>query len=188
VARNTTHGRGEERDVIRRLLTVAPTVLLLAACGAPDQASNAAAPVASATSASATTAATTTPTATPEPAVVPVDGGGAAPLTVVRAAAPAQPLAAAPQAAAAPQPVAAAPVAKPTTTKPTVAKPKPVPAKPAPAVGCNPNYTPCVPNDPVDVDCQGGSGNGPSYVKGPVTVTGTDVYGLDADKDGVGCE
>ena len=64
----------------------------------------------------------------------------------------------------------------------------PQPPKSAPAGGCNPNYTPCVPNDAVDVDCQGGSGNGPSYVKGPVTVTGEDVYGLDADKDGIGCE
>jgi hypothetical protein len=39
-----------------------------------------------------------------------------------------------------------------------------------------------------DVDCAGGSGNGPAYVQGPVTVTGADVYGLDADHDGVGCE
>jgi resuscitation-promoting factor RpfB len=45
-----------------------------------------------------------------------------------------------------------------------------------------------VPNDPVDVDCQGGSGNGPSYVTGPVTVVGDDVYGLDADHDGIGCD
>lgn len=39
-----------------------------------------------------------------------------------------------------------------------------------------------------DIDCQSGKGNGPSYVKGPVTVTGTDVYGLDADHDGIGCQ
>jgi hypothetical protein len=71
------------------------------------------------------------------------------------------------------------------TVKPATTKPAP---KAAPASGCNPNYSPCVPNDPVDVDCQGGSGNGPSYVKGPVTVTGSDVYGLDADHDGIGCE
>ncbi|HET8643302.1 MAG TPA: hypothetical protein VFM37_15295 [Pseudonocardiaceae bacterium] len=39
-----------------------------------------------------------------------------------------------------------------------------------------------------DVDCAGGSGNGPSYVAGPVTVVGTDIYGLDHDNDGIGCE
>jgi resuscitation-promoting factor RpfB len=38
-----------------------------------------------------------------------------------------------------------------------------------------------------DVDCLGGSGNGPECV-GTVTVIGPDVYGLDADGDGVGCE
>ncbi len=54
--------------------------------------------------------------------------------------------------------------------------------------GCNRNYIPCVPDDPVDVDCAGGSGNGPSYVTGPVRVIGKDVYGLDADHNGIGCE
>ena len=54
--------------------------------------------------------------------------------------------------------------------------------------GCNRNYTPCVPDDPVDVDCAGGAGNGPSYVTGPVRVIGKDVYGLDADHNGIGCE
>ncbi|MEZ5264752.1 MAG: hypothetical protein R2755_23875 [Acidimicrobiales bacterium] len=41
-----------------------------------------------------------------------------------------------------------------------------------------------------DVDCAGGSGDGPAYVAGPVTVLeiGVDPYGLDADDDGVGCE
>jgi hypothetical protein len=54
---------------------------------------------------------------------------------------------------------------------------------------CNPNYTPCVPNDPVDVDCADGTGDGPSFVEGPVQVIGDDVYGLDGGvKDGVGCE
>lgn len=58
---------------------------------------------------------------------------------------------------------------------------------PEPEDRCDPNYTPCVPIDS-DVDCEGGRGNGPSYVAGPVQVTGTDVYRLDADRDGVGCE
>jgi resuscitation-promoting factor RpfB len=53
--------------------------------------------------------------------------------------------------------------------------------------GCDPNYTGCVPIAS-DVDCAGGSGNGPAYVAGPVQVVGTDVYGLDRDKDGVACE
>ena len=53
--------------------------------------------------------------------------------------------------------------------------------------GCDSNYDGCVPIAS-DVDCGGGSGNGPAYVSGPVQVTGTDKYGLDNDKDGIGCE
>lgn len=53
--------------------------------------------------------------------------------------------------------------------------------------GCDPNYSGCVPID-TDVDCAGGSGNGPSYADGPVDVIGEDIYDLDADDDGVGCE
>ena len=60
-------------------------------------------------------------------------------------------------------------------------------AAPAASGGCDPNYSGCVPVAS-DVDCAGGSGNGPAYVSGPVRVTGSDVYGLDADKDGLGCE
>jgi hypothetical protein len=53
---------------------------------------------------------------------------------------------------------------------------------------CDPNYGgACVPIDS-DVDCAGGSGNGPSYVRGPVTVTGNDIYDLDRDGDGIGCD
>ncbi|MEW9872614.1 hypothetical protein [Arthrobacter sp. HS15c] len=62
------------------------------------------------------------------------------------------------------------------------------PAAPAAPSGCDPNYAgPCVPIAS-DVDCAGGSGNGPAYVRGPVTVVGSDIYGLDRDGDGVGCE
>lgn len=46
--------------------------------------------------------------------------------------------------------------------------------------GCDPNYTGCVPNTGYDVDC--------AEVSGPVEVIGVDVYGLDADNDGIGCE
>ena len=59
---------------------------------------------------------------------------------------------------------------------------------PAAAQGCDPNYTgACVPIAS-DVDCAGGSGNGPAYVRGPVRVVGVDIYGLDRDGDGIGCE
>ncbi len=53
---------------------------------------------------------------------------------------------------------------------------------------CDPNYSgACVPIAS-DVDCAGGSGNRPAYVQGPVRVVGTDIYGLDRDGDGIGCE
>ncbi len=52
---------------------------------------------------------------------------------------------------------------------------------------CDPNYSGCVPIAS-DVDCAGGRGNGPAYVSGPVRVVGSDIYGLDGDNDGVGCE
>lgn len=53
---------------------------------------------------------------------------------------------------------------------------------------CDPNYSgACVPVAS-DVDCGSGSGNGPAYVYGVVTVVGTDIYDLDRDRDGVGCE
>lgn len=75
-----------------------------------------------------------------------------------------------------------------------VAPPPPPPPPPAPDPppagqgGCDPNYTgACVPIDS-DVDCAGGGGNGPSYVHGPVTVVGSDIYDLDRDGDGVGCD
>jgi len=55
------------------------------------------------------------------------------------------------------------------------------------AAACTPGYSPCIPPGP-DVDCAGGSGNGPRYVQGPIIVTGSDPYGLDSDHDGIGCE
>jgi hypothetical protein len=56
-----------------------------------------------------------------------------------------------------------------------------------PAQQCDPNYSGCVPIAS-DVDCAGGGGNGPAYVKGPIRVIGRDIYGLDRDGDGVACE
>lgn len=92
----------------------------------------------------------------------------------------------------APPPTTVPPTTAPPVTAPPVTAPPPPPMTVAPAPpsggGCDSNYTPCVPIDS-DVDCAGGSGNGPSYVSGPVTVIGTDVYGLDGnDNDGIGCE
>jgi resuscitation-promoting factor RpfB len=53
---------------------------------------------------------------------------------------------------------------------------------------CDPNYSgACVPIAS-DVDCAGGSGNGPAYIQGPLTVTGSDIYGLDRDGDGIACD
>lgn len=67
-----------------------------------------------------------------------------------------------------------------------IAAPAPAPA-PAPA-GCDPNYSgQCVPIAS-DVDCAGGSGNGPAYTQGPVRIIGTDIYQLDRDGDGIACD
>lgn len=46
--------------------------------------------------------------------------------------------------------------------------------------GCAPGYSPCIPPYPPDLDC--------ADVGGPITVTGSDPHGLDADNDGIGCE
>jgi hypothetical protein len=53
---------------------------------------------------------------------------------------------------------------------------------------CDSNYEgACVPIAS-DVDCEGGGGNGPAYVQGPVRVVGNDIYQLDREGDGVACE
>lgn len=64
--------------------------------------------------------------------------------------------------------------------------PPPEPEEPEQS-NCDPNYSGCVPIAS-DVDCAGGSGNGPAYVRGPVRVIGSDIYDLDRDGDGVGCD
>lgn len=76
------------------------------------------------------------------------------------------------------------------TPVPTVAatpRPTAVPAPTAAQSQCDPNYSGCVPIAS-DVDCAGGSGNGPAYVRGPIRVIGSDIYGLDRDGDGVACQ
>jgi micrococcal nuclease len=81
---------------------------------------------------------------------------------------------------------ATTPAPPPTTAPPTTSPPTTSP----PAPDCHPSYEgACVPNVTSDVDCAGGSGNGPYYVQGPVRVVGPDVYDLDGnDNDGIGCE
>ncbi len=55
---------------------------------------------------------------------------------------------------------------------------------------CHPSYVgACIPPNVVDVDCPGGSGDGPSFAESAnFTVVGPDVYDLDRDNDGIACE
>lgn len=53
---------------------------------------------------------------------------------------------------------------------------------------CVAGYSRCLSPEASDYDCAGGSGDGPRYVSGPLRVTGTDVFGLDRDGDGVACD
>jgi PASTA domain len=74
-----------------------------------------------------------------------------------------------------------------------VAKAPPPPATTAPPTSaprnCDPSYPDvCLNPNAEDYDCAGGSGNGPLYVEGPISVSPPDPFGLDADGDGVGCE
>lgn len=52
---------------------------------------------------------------------------------------------------------------------------------------CHPSYSGCLNPNASDYDCAGGSGNGPYYT-GTVRVIGPDVFNLDRDNDGWGCE
>jgi len=54
-------------------------------------------------------------------------------------------------------------------------------------VKCHPSYSGCLDPNASDYDCAGGSGDGPYYT-GRVRVIGPDVFGLDRDGDGWGCE
>jgi hypothetical protein len=69
--------------------------------------------------------------------------------------------------------------------------------EPADAFTCDENYAPCVPVA-TDVDCvvadvesragADSDADGPVYRAEPVEVVGNDVYELDADHDGIGCD
>ena len=56
--------------------------------------------------------------------------------------------------------------------------PAPLVDLPSQEDNCAPGYSPCIPSYPPDLDCAD---------TGPVTVTGDDPHGLDADGDGVAC-
>ncbi|CAH0255342.1 hypothetical protein SRABI76_03349 [Microbacterium oxydans] len=85
--------------------------------------------------------------------------------------------------------VSVAPVNEVTSTGTRQPPPPPAPVPfVQPAGNCHASYAGvCVPIDS-DVDCAGGSGNGPSYVRGPLQVVGPDVYDLDRDGDGIACD
>jgi len=64
----------------------------------------------------------------------------------------------------------------------------PPPPPPPEQPRCHPSYEgACLDPNCSDYDCAGGSGNGPCYT-GTVRVVGPDVYDLDRDRDGIGCE
>jgi hypothetical protein len=57
------------------------------------------------------------------------------------------------------------------------------------AAGCDPNCKgACLDPNASDYACEGGSGDGPKYVAGPITVVGNDHFGLDRDGDGTASE
>lgn len=88
--------------------------------------------------------------------------------------------------------VITAPVAE-VTSRGTRQPAPPPKAAPAPFTGstggnCAPNYSgACVPIAS-DVDCAGGSGDGPAYLNGSATVAGSDIYDLDRDGNGIACD
>jgi hypothetical protein len=79
-------------------------------------------------------------------------------------------------------------VAKAPPPPPSTAPPAPPPT--APPRDCHPSYPDvCLRPDASDYDCEGGSGNGPYYVSGPLRVLPPDPFELDGnDDDGWGCE
>ena len=67
--------------------------------------------------------------------------------------------------------------------------PTPRPTRASGGGNCHPSYRGvCLRPNSGDYDCAGGSGNGPYYVSGPISVVGYDEFDLDRDGDGIGCE
>jgi hypothetical protein len=55
--------------------------------------------------------------------------------------------------------------------------------------GCEPGYpNECLDSTSEDYDCEGGEGDGPDYVAGPIDVEEPDRFDLDRDGDGLGCD
>jgi beta-lactam-binding protein with PASTA domain len=79
-------------------------------------------------------------------------------------------------------------VAKAPPPLPSTAPPAPPPT--GPPRDCHPSYPDvCLRPAASDYDCEGGSGNGPYYVSGPLRVLPPDPFDLDGnDNDGWGCE
>lgn len=73
------------------------------------------------------------------------------------------------------------------TASSALADTKQEPEQPTRSDGCHPSYSGCLDVNASDYDCVGGSGNGPKYT-GRVRVIGPDVFRLDDDRDGWGCE
>jgi endonuclease YncB( thermonuclease family) len=79
------------------------------------------------------------------------------------------------------QPVQSGQPAAPVELEPEYVEPEPeAPVQEEAASGCDPNYSPCIPAFPPDLDC--------GEIGITVTVTGGDPHGLDRDNDGIGCE
>ncbi len=55
---------------------------------------------------------------------------------------------------------------------------------------CHPSYEgACLDPNASDYDCEGGGGNGPRFVRGPIRVVGDDPFDLDTDDpDNIACE
>ena len=67
-------------------------------------------------------------------------------------------------------------------------KPPPSPEPHYAGPDCTLGYDPCLPDYGADYDCAGGPGDGPHY-SGKVNVQrGMDIYDLDRDETGLGCE
>jgi hypothetical protein len=148
----------------RRVLGVVGGVVgVLVLIGALDGGEPAATPGATASSASQRPAASPTPAPAPVLAMAPTPRSIPRSVTTTRA--------------------------RPASTRAAKPASAPRPVQAPPASDCHPNYTgACVPIAS-EVDCEGGSGDGPAYVRGPVRVVGDDVYDLDrGGEPGVGCE
>ena len=90
------------------------------------------------------------------------------------------------------RPLASTPVTTPRTTLDTTPRTTAAPRAAVVDTGgsCHPSYAgTCLPADASDVDCAGGSGNGPVYASAKrFQVVGPDVFDLDRDGNGIACE